>query len=138
MTTYGALDRQTERQKDCALGIPWKYSAWRNETYWGQIVKKFGIILLLLVGLVGAGGIWFINSDQGKGLQIGVNYTAKTLCSCMFVQEREQSACYTDMIGAVQNIPVKIDAEAKVVRASFFGVLNGEASFREGRGCTLH
>jgi hypothetical protein len=105
--------------------------------YRGRIVKKFGAILLLLVGLIGAGGVWFINSDQGKGLQIGVNYTAKTLCSCLFVQEREMPACYADMIGPVQNLPVEIDAEAKTVRVSIFGVLSGEAAFSEGRGCTL-
>lgn len=76
--------------------------------------------------------------DQITGMDIGVHYTAKTLCSCIFVEGRSEDSCYEDMIGDVQSIPVEIDREAKRVRASIAGVLVGDASYREGRGCLLH
>lgn len=100
-------------------------------------MKKAGMVLGLLVVLIMGGGVWFLASDTGKGLQIGVNYTARSLCSCVFVQGRDIAACYGDMIGAVEQIPVKIDREAEVVRTSIFGVLKGSAVHVEGRGCYL-
>jgi hypothetical protein len=75
--------------------------------------------------------------DQITGMRIGVNYTAKMLCSCVFVQNRDEASCYGDMMDNVQSIPVEIDREKKHVRASIAGVFVGEASHREGRGCQL-
>lgn len=101
-------------------------------------MKKLGFFLLLLVVLIGGGGKYFLSSDAGKGMAIGVNYTAKTLCSCMMVQQRSLEACYDDMIvDSARSIPVVVDKEAGTVRASIFGVLVGTATHVEGRGCFL-
>ncbi|MBW2289673.1 MAG: hypothetical protein JRG90_17865 [Deltaproteobacteria bacterium] len=75
--------------------------------------------------------------DRVEGMRIGVNYTAKNLCSCLFVMERDRDSCYGDMIGAVERIPVEVDTDAGTVRASIFGVITGEASHERGRGCSL-
>ena len=75
--------------------------------------------------------------DRIEGMRIGVNYTAKNLCSCMFVMERDRDSCYGDMIGEVEQIPVEVDADSRTVRASIFGVITSEASHERGRGCSL-
>ena len=75
--------------------------------------------------------------DRIEGMRIGVNYTAKNLCSCLFVMERDRDSCYGDMIGAVDQIPVEVDTDARTVRTSIFGVITGEASHERGRGCSL-
>lgn len=100
-------------------------------------MKRAGLVLIVLLAL-GAGGLgYFLQSDAGKGMAIGVNYTARTLCSCIFVQGKGQSACYPDMMASVENIPVVIDLEAGTVTTSIFGLLNGNATHVEGRGCYL-
>ena len=76
--------------------------------------------------------------DRVEGMRIGVNYTAKNLCSCLFVAERDRDSCYGDMIGEVEQIPVEVDADAGTVRASIFGLIVGEASHERGHGCRLH
>lgn len=102
-------------------------------------MKKLAIVLLVLVGL-GAGGIfYFVNSEAGAGMQVGTNYVAKTMCSCVLVQGRDNDACYADMlVPDAANIPVTINPETGVVKASIFGVITGTAIYQEGRGCTLH
>jgi len=87
------------------------------------------LLLAVLLLLSGCG--------QVEGMRIGVNYTAKYLCSCLFVMEREQDSCYGDMIGEVRQIPVEVDAEARTVRTSIFGLITGEAFYERGRGCSL-
>lgn len=100
-------------------------------------MKRAGFVLLVLV-ILGVGGLgYFLQSDSGKGLAIGVNYTARTLCSCVFVQGAEPETCYPDMMGAVAQIPVDIDRNAEVVTTSIFGILKGKATHLEGRGCYL-
>jgi len=102
-------------------------------------MKKLAIFLVVLLGL-GAGGLfYFLKSDAAKGMQVGTNYVAKTVCSCVLVQGRDLEACQGDMLMAsAANVPVTIDAEAGVVRASIFGLITGRATYQEGRGCTLH
>ncbi len=75
--------------------------------------------------------------DRIEGMRIGVNYTAKSLCSCLFVMERDIDRCYGDMMVSVEQIPVEVDTAAGTVRASIFGLITGEASFEPGRGCRL-
>lgn len=101
-------------------------------------MKRSGLIAVLVVALLLAGGVMFMSSDTARGMGVGVNYTAKMLCSCVFVQRRDVEACYADMLSNVEGIPVEIDREARTVRTSIFGVLSGEASYEEGRGCLLH
>lgn len=75
--------------------------------------------------------------DQIESMAMGVNYTAKSLCSCLFVMERGEEVCYADMVQSAKSIPVEIDQSAKHVRASIFGIFVGEAGYREGLGCLL-
>lgn len=75
--------------------------------------------------------------DQVESMRIGVNYTAKSLCSCLFVMERDRDSCYGDMIGAVEQIPVEVDRDTRSVRAGIFGLFVAEASDVRGRGCSL-
>jgi hypothetical protein len=70
-------------------------------------------------------------------MRIGVNYTAKNLCSCLFVMERDRDSCYADMIGEVEQIPVEVDSDARTVRASLFGLIVAEARHEGSRGCSL-
>lgn len=103
----------------------------------GGEMKRAVQILLVLAVLVAGGIVYFLQSDAGKGMAIGVNYTARTLCSCIFVQGKEQGTCYPDMMGAVESMPVVIDTETQVVSVNLFGLLKGKATHVEGRGCYL-
>ena len=99
---------------------------------------KRAALILIVLAVLGAGGVtYFLQSDTGKGMAIGVNYTARMLCSCIFVQGLEQASCYPDMMASVENIPVVIDTEDETVTSSIFGLLKGKATHVEGRGCYL-
>jgi hypothetical protein len=89
------------------------------------------------IALISGVALLLSGCDQVEGMRIGVNYTAKNLCSCLFVMERDRDSCYADMIGEVEQIPVEVDADAQTVRASLFGLIVGEASHEGSRGCSL-
>ena len=99
---------------------------WRNQR---PRVLRVGLIFGFVLLLSGCG--------QVEGMRIGVNYTAKSLCSCLFVMERARDSCYGDMIGEVEQIPVEVDVAAQTVRTSIFGLITGEARYVRGRGCSL-
>ncbi len=100
-------------------------------------MKKAGISLAVLGVLMAGGAVWFYFSDTARSMQIGAHYTARLLCSCVFVQGRDVEACYGDMIGSVDRVAVEIDREAEVVRTRILGIIKGSAVHVEGRGCYL-
>jgi CubicO group peptidase (beta-lactamase class C family) len=73
---------------------------------------------------------------------IGTAYTAKMLCSGVFVSEREpQSLLGTDLsaddLAALRYIEAHIDRESREVTATFFKLGTRKAVYREGCGCTV-
>ena len=75
-------------------------------------------------------------------IAIGTAYKAKTLCSGVFVSQRDaQSILDTDLsaddLRPLRWIDVRIDRDSRQVTADFLGVLRREARFRPGLGCTI-
>jgi CubicO group peptidase (beta-lactamase class C family) len=76
-------------------------------------------------------------------LRIGSNYTAKIVCSNVFLAERDPAEILRHDVQApgisiLRYMKVSVDREAQVVRAGFFGFIgDGVAVARSGVGCTV-
>ncbi len=73
---------------------------------------------------------------------IGTAYTAKILCSGVFVSQRDpQSILGSDLsaddLSILRNIDVKVDRGLQEVTASLFGFAKRKAVHNKGRGCTV-
>ncbi len=73
---------------------------------------------------------------------IGTAYTAKILCSGIFVSQRDrQSLLDTDLsaddLALLRHIDVQVDRDTREVTAAFFGLAKRKAVYREGRGCAI-
>jgi len=96
-----------------------------------------GLILLLLL-LIGA--LWLRPPDL---LRVGANYSAKIVCSNVFLAGRDpQEVLRTDVqapgIALLRLMRVSVDREQHVVRAGLLGFIgNGLAVARPGMGCSV-
>ena len=76
-------------------------------------------------------------------LRIGSNYTAKIVCSNVFLAGRDPGEVLRDDVQApgisiLRYMKVSVDRDAHVVRAGFFGFIgDGVAVARPGVGCTV-
>lgn len=88
--------------------------------------------LSLLVGGLGYGAY--------QGLEyahIASSYAAKTVCSCVFVSEREAKSVIEEDLYAVRFVFIQIDKAKQSVTANVKGFAEAKAIFRKGLGCTL-
>ncbi len=92
-----------------------------------------GIVVVLLLGY----GIYYLWQNG----PIGTGYTAKMLCSSVFVSMRDPEAVLSeDLVIARENfIDAEVDYEGKSVTAEIPGLFKFKrrAVYREGLGCTL-
>ncbi|MCK6525652.1 beta-lactamase family protein [Myxococcota bacterium] len=71
-------------------------------------------------------------------LRIAVNYGAKLGCSCAFVMNRDDAQCAAFVKASPDIVKVRYDREAKVAKATTFGLVRATASYRGPReGCTI-
>jgi len=95
--------------------------------------------ILLGVGvLVAAGLVWVWNA----GSEIIAGYSAKMLCSCVFVAERSEESCLAEDLGAYREyFTHRVDREFRWVELFALGFRAARAepvaSVGEGGGCTL-
>ncbi len=95
-------------------------------------MKKALLLILLIAFGMFAGYQWYIKPL----LNIYVGFSAKTVCSCHYLQKRSIADILKDELSVAPFIGNSIDAENKVIRSSFLGV-ERLAKFRKGLGCTL-
>lgn len=74
--------------------------------------------------------------------QIGAAYKAKTLCSGVFIAQRDPRSILNTDLGAddlsiLRHINTKVDYVSKQVTADFFGIIKRIAMYRPGLGCFL-
>src|SRR5580700_2532115 len=104
-----------------------------------KILRRIFGALLLLVGIL-ALGLWL---KPPALLRVGANYSAKIVCSNVFLAGRDpDEVLRVDVqapgISLLKAMRVKVDRERGVVRSGFFGVIgDGLAQYRPGRGCTV-
>ena len=96
-----------------------------------------GLILLLLIAVL---ALWLKPPDL---LKVGANYSAKIVCSNVFLAGRDpQEVLRTDVqapgIALLRLMRVSVDREHRVVRAGLFGFIgDGLAVARPGMGCSV-
>jgi len=104
-----------------------------------KILRRIlSVLVLLIVAL--ALLLWF---KPPALLRVGANYSAKIVCSNVFLAGRDpDEVLRVDVqapgISLLKAMRVKVDRERGVVRAGFFGVIgDGLAQYRPGHGCTV-
>jgi hypothetical protein len=73
---------------------------------------------------------------------VGTAFTAKTLCSGVFVSHRDASSVLDtdlspDIHPILRYLDARVDPDAREVRASLFGLAKRRATYREGFGCVV-
>jgi CubicO group peptidase (beta-lactamase class C family) len=104
-----------------------------------KILKRiFGALLLLLIVAV----LWLWLEPPAL-LRVGANYSAKIVCSNVFLAARDpKEVLEVDVqapgVSILKFMRVSVDREHGVVRAGFLGFIGGGlAVARPGRGCTV-
>ena len=98
--------------------------------------KKTLIALALLGGTLG-----WLKVAPPELLRVGANYSAKMVCSNVFLAGRDAGQVMQDDVQAPGNplmrlMSVTVDREQHTVRGGLFGFIgNGLAVYREGTGC---
>ncbi|MCT7374991.1 serine hydrolase domain-containing protein [Chelativorans salis] len=104
-----------------------------------SIVKWLaGLLLVALLALV----VWLWLAPP-ELIRVGASYTAKIVCSNVFLAGREADDVLREDVQApghplLRLMWVRMDAEEGIVRTGLFGVFgNGLAVFRDGTGCAV-
>jgi CubicO group peptidase (beta-lactamase class C family) len=104
-----------------------------------KILRRIVGALLLLI-IVVAALLWF---KPPALLRVGANYSAKIVCSNVFLAGRDpDEVLRVDVqapgISLLKAMRVSVDRERGVVRAGFLGAIgDGVAQYRPGHGCTV-
>src|ERR1700732_4199313 len=97
-----------------------------------------GALLLLLIAV--ALGLWL---KPPALLRVGANYSAKIVCSNVFLAGRDPDGVLrgdgqAPGIGLLRLMQVSVNSEQGVVRAGFLKFIgNGLAQWHPGKGCTV-
>jgi len=100
--------------------------------------KKLIAILIIAVVLVAVLAA-IVNTRFSKMAIVGTGYTAKIMCSSVFVSGRDPVDIANVDLLATKAYPISfnVDRENKEVVASVFGLFASRAVYREGLGCTV-
>jgi CubicO group peptidase (beta-lactamase class C family) len=102
----------------------------------GDGMKRSSRWLLGVLGVVvvlGCGAITFLMLEVAP---VGTAYTAKRMCSCVFVAHRDPSSVLREELGKYGYITTAINYKKKTVTGSVLGMAKRTAVYREGLGCT--
>src|ERR1700722_10844339 len=104
-----------------------------------KILRRIlGVLLLLIIVL--AALLWLKPPEL---LRVGANYSAKIVCSNVFLAKRDpDEVLRVDVqapgISILKLMRVSVDRQLGVVRAGFLGVVgDGVAQYRRDKGCTV-
>ena len=95
---------------------------------------KKRIIQIVLVALTG--GIAYGGYTVYPMLEIAAAYSAKIMCSCVFVSGRTAESVKAQDLEAFSIVNLDVDKQNKLVTGSVLG-FSRKAVYREGLGCTL-
>lgn len=101
-----------------------------------KYVKVIGIVVIALaVIVVGFWQIW--GKGIAEGAQIGANFGAKHVCSCVYVAERPMESCQSDFVGDDFKDFEFENADGVVTAKAPLGLGKADAKFEPGLGCKL-
>lgn len=97
-----------------------------------KLLKRIVLILLL-------GGLLYGIRYAWVSFPVMSGFTAKNMCSCVFVAGREPASVAAEELGSFPLSLAKytIDKNDRSVTATVFGMAKKKAIYREGLGCTL-
>src|SRR5450432_595439 len=104
-----------------------------------KIFRRIFVALLLLIVAM----MLFLWLKPPPLLRVGANYSAKIVCSNVFLADRDPDEVLRVDVQApgillLRLMRVSVDREQGVVRAGFLGFIgDGLAEFRPGKGCTV-
>lgn len=92
-------------------------------------------IILLLIAIVTGVGFYFARQYS----KIGAGYAAKQLCSCIYVQMRDEEACLSDVRRSLGKPfeKAKIIYFSERVVVNFGGFAQAQANMTPGFGCSV-
>lgn len=93
-----------------------------------------GIVLLLVAVLFAI--LMYYAKQYGT---IASGYMARQMCSCLYVQGREETSCLKDMeagIGSAAKYTKLVYFPEKVI-ANFWGIASAQAELSPGQGCAV-
>ena len=93
------------------------------------LLGALGVVVVL-----GCGAFTFLMLEVAP---VGTAYTAKRMCSCVFVAHRDPSSVLREELGKYGYISTDIDYKNKTVTGSILGMAKRTALYRDGLGCTL-
>jgi CubicO group peptidase (beta-lactamase class C family) len=95
--------------------------------------KRFRWIAIAVLVLIGGAG-YFVMTQIAP---IGTAYTAKRMCSCVFLSHREAASVLAEELKPYGYVNLRVDPDRKTVTGSILGMAERTAVYREGLGCTL-
>src|ERR1700676_1460915 len=104
-----------------------------------KVVRRIGIALVLVL-LVLTFALWM---NPPETLRVGANYSAKIVCSNVFLAGRDpDEVLRTDVqapgVALLRLMRVSVDRDRRVVRAGLLGFIgDGLAVARPGSGCAV-
>ncbi|MEM9458262.1 MAG: hypothetical protein AAGF11_29065 [Myxococcota bacterium] len=101
--------------------------------------RRRRLALGLVLGLATAAGL---SAACGEGYdnndgELAVRQRAKEMCSCVFVQRRDEAYCRSWTKVTPDVAKPEVDYGRKRVTATALAFYRSVASFHEGRGCTI-
>ena len=105
-------------------------------------MKKSHRRAVVAVAVVALGVVTVVLYYGSRLAAIGTAYTAKILCSGIFVSQRElQSLRDTDLsaddLSVLRYVDLQVDRGLRQVTATLFGLAKRRAEYGEGRGCAV-
>lgn len=103
-----------------------------------KVIKPFAVALLCVV----VGGVGYLLIAPPELLRVGTNYSAKIVCSNVFLAGRDPEEVLAVDVQApghpmLRYISVDVDEEARDVEARIFGFFApAKSQYRDGLGCT--
>jgi hypothetical protein len=91
-------------------------------------------VALVIIGVVAAVVFW----QAGKYGQIGAGFVARQMCSCLYVQNRSETACRAEIDPQIPQIErAQIVYMDERVIVNFIGLDLAEARLLPGYGCNV-
>jgi hypothetical protein len=102
-----------------------------------------GVAAIGIVAALAGAFVWLrVVEPLFAQARVATGYMAKTVCSCMFVEEHGFEGCRADALldrgEALSRAAVTADTKKKRVRASVFPLSSATATYEAGFGCTLN
>ena len=94
------------------------------------------LVIVIVLGLIGGLGWQFWLKGQVEYARVATAYSAKMVCSCLHVAERDMNSCKQDFTADMGAVSFSDDGQ--VTRAEVLGgLVRAEARYEPGLGCTL-